>query len=186
MSAKQSGGLKGRSRSQLRQRSLSRTAPTLRGQGPLLRGALLHVAARGRSYDRGYKTAATRRASPANTLNVLAAAALSITSRPTPRRANANVSSRGGNSFFAPLPTITSSGDCSSNAEKWSSVNSARGTGFHESIISSGVRATASVHNWSLIQMLVCHSESIARRSRSSERSSRDLQKTGRSSSETG
>ena len=94
-----------------------------------------------------YSTAAIRRPSPASMLNVLAAAGVSMTSRPTLRLANANVSSRGGKMLRLPVPRTTSSGRVANSSSKCDSTRSAMGGGAKPSTSPSGVSAIVCVND---------------------------------------
>jgi len=101
-----------------------------------------------------YRTAATCRSSPTNTLNVRAAAAVSMTSSPMPRRAIANTSSRGGNTFVAPVPSTMTSGRPSRSLEKSFSRNSTMSFCGQPSITASAVSAIVRSKTSSPMQIL--------------------------------
>ena len=78
-------------------------------------------------------------------LKVRAAADVSITSSPTPMRANPKTKSRGGNSFLRPVPTITNSGFSRRMAEKSSenlirSISNSKSITFDKFIYSLGIK----------------------------------------------
>jgi len=89
--------------------------------------------------------AATRRPSAPNTLNVRQAAAVSITSKPTPVRMISVMRLVGGNSCEVPVPHKMTSGALSRAAEKSAMLISAIGGGAQSGKISWSVRMTEPV-----------------------------------------
>jgi hypothetical protein len=100
------------------------------------------------------KAAMTRRPSAASTLNVRHAAAVSMTSKPTPVRMMPVNRVAGGKTCVAPVPNRITSGSSSSAAEKSAMQSSAMGGGVQSRMMSCSVRMTGPFR----ISLLTCSS----------------------------